>query len=280
VRTRLAPTPSGYLHLGNAVNFQLVSWLAEQEGAEVVLRIDDVDATRHRPEYVDDIFDVLEWMGISWDRGPRSREEFDAHFSLGRRTAHYRAALDRAQAGGLEAYACSCSRSAQRGVPTGGCAARCRDSQLTFEPGATSLRVHVPRGTVVSVEGRPVHVDREIGDFVVWRRDDMPAYHLASVVEDQENGITHVVRGHDLRPSTAAQLFLARPLEATAFASAVFLHHPLVADEQGRKLSKSQLTTGSPLECTAATRRRIHDLAAELAEPLGIQPGGMRARPV
>jgi glutamyl/glutaminyl-tRNA synthetase len=277
VITRLAPTPSGYVHLGNAVNFQLVSWLAEQEGGDVVLRVDDTDASRHRPEYVDDIFDVLEWMCVSWDRGPRSREEFDSHFSLGRRTAHYRTALDRALADGLQTYACSCSRSAQRGVPTGGCAARCRDSQLTLEPGVTSLRVHVPRGTVVSIEGRPVHVDRELGDFVVWRRDDLPAYHLASVVEDQENGITHVVRGDDLRPSTAAQLFLARPLGAAAFASAVFLHHPLVTDEQGRKLSKSQLAAGPPLDRTAATRRRIHDLAAELAQPLGIQPRGIRA---
>jgi len=121
VITRLAPTPSGYLHFGNAVNFQLVAWLAERQGGDVVLRIDDLDRSRYRSQYVDDILDMIAWMGIPVARGPRTRAEVEAALTLDGRGDRVRAALDTARENGLEVYACVCSRSAVRGVPVGGC---------------------------------------------------------------------------------------------------------------------------------------------------------------
>ena len=268
--TRLAPTPSGFLHLGNAVNFQLIAWLAASKEGEVVLRIDDMDAPRYRPEYVDDVFDLLDWMGIAWHRGPRTRGEFETEHSLTHRTAHYRSALDRVRDNGLECYACSCTRSSIAGVPTGGCSGGCRAAQRHLETGVTALRLHVPVGTVIPVQGRDVHLADAVGDFVVWRRDGLPAYHLACVVEDEALATTHVVRGEDLRESTAAQLFLARHLGADAFLSAEFLHHPLLTDEGGRKLSKSQLSGGEPLARSRHMLARIHAAAAALAPTVGI----------
>ncbi|MHB1211957.1 MAG: glutamate--tRNA ligase family protein, partial [Candidatus Nanopelagicales bacterium] len=96
MRTRFAPTPSGYLHEGNAVNAVLTSWLAQQVGADIALRIDDVDATRFRREFIDDILAVLAWLDVPWSLGPRTAAEFDDHHSQRARTARYREELDAA----------------------------------------------------------------------------------------------------------------------------------------------------------------------------------------
>lgn len=258
--TRFAPTPSGYLHIGNAVNAQLVAWLAAAHDGTVALRIDDMDAARCRPEYVEDVFEVLGWLGIDWQLGPRDPNDLDANHSLQRRTEYYRAELWAAAGRGLELYACRCSRSQLGGPPTGGCPGGCRQASLEYVAGETALRAHVP-----------VHVCPEIGDAVLWRRDDLPAYHLASVVEDRDLGVTHVVRGDDLRASTAIQLFLAPYLDAVGLTRAHVLHHALLTDADGAKLSKSTLGAG-PMRRTRALRRAIADAAAEAGARVGISP--------
>ena len=266
--TRIAPTPSGFLHLGNAVDFRLVYGLARTNDGAIALRIDDMDATLARAEYVDYVFDVLTWLDIDWTIGPRDRADFEANHAQSRRTDYFRAELDAAVDRGLAVYVCTCSRSMQKGVPTGGCVGRCWERVMPLEPGTAALRVRVPRGTVIDVGDRVVHLDERMGDFVVWRRDDLPAYQLASVVLDRDLGVTHVVRGIDLIDSTAAQVFLAPFLDATPFADATFLHHQLVTGPDDAKLSKSRHAPA--IDRSPTSRQLVDYLAARLGEPLGI----------
>lgn len=275
--TRFAPTPSGYLHRGNAANALLVSWLATAMGGTLALRIDDHDQARVRPEYVDDIFGLLAWLDIDWHLGPADRAELNARWTTRLRVERYRRALEHAVEEGLPVYACACSRSAQRGPATGGCSGGCRGRGLPLEPGRSALRVAVPTDTVVDAGGVPVALAEQVGDFVVWRRDDLPAYQLASVVDDQDLGVTDVVRGADLIPSTAAQLLLAPFLKADAFTQARFWHHALLASPDGTKLSKSQEENGAPLPRSDRERTAIEHLAAELGASLSIGPPGEQA---
>ena len=239
---RLAPTPSGFLHAGNRHNFALTADLARELGAPLALRIDDADAARYRREYAEDIFRTLRAMDIEWQIGPADVEDFEEHWSQRRRTDHYRAELIAAQDHGLLTYACSCSRTQQRGAASGGCSGGCRDRDLTWEPGVTAVRVVVPVGMTVHVGEREVRLDEAMGDFIVWRRDDLPAYQLVSVVEDRDLRTTHIVRGIDLLESTAAQIFLAASVDAPNVAEATYVHHELITDEWGGKLSKSTMS--------------------------------------
>lgn len=258
--TRFAPTPSGYLHVGNAVNAQLVAWLAAADEGVIALRVDDMDAARYRSEYVDDVFDVLSWLGVEWQLGPTSTADFEAHHSLRQRTEYYRSELRAAADRGLELYACRCSRSQLAGPPTGGCPGGCREAGHAYGVGESAIRACVP-----------ADVCPEIGDVVLWRRDDLPAYHLASVIEDRDLGVTHVVRGEDLRPSTAIQLHLANYLDAARFTAARFVHHGLLTDETGAKLSKSVLESG-PMRRTPELREAVAQQALEIGARVGITP--------
>jgi glutamyl/glutaminyl-tRNA synthetase len=239
--TRLAPTPSGFLHAGNRWNFQLTARIAAEVGADLALRIDDADASRYRREYAEDIFATLDDMGIDWTIGPRDVNEFEEAWSQRSRTDYYRRQLTAAIDAGLPVYACTCSRTRQQGPATGGCAGRCRTRDLGHEPGVTALRVAVDTGTEVSLGDMTIPLDVDMGDFIVWRRDDLPAYQLISVVEDRDLGVTHIVRGEDLLISSATQIHLAPWLGADNVVRATYRHHGLVTDTSGAKLSKSTL---------------------------------------
>ena len=245
---RLAPTPSGFLHAGNRHNFALTADLARELGAPLALRIDDADAVRYRREYAEDIFRTLHEMGIEWQIGPVDVDDFEEHWSQRHRINHYRAELLAAQDRGLVTYACSCSRSEQRGVAMGGCVGACRERELSWEPGHTTLRVLVPSRTTIAVGESRVRLDEAMGDFVIWRRDDLPAYQLVSVVEDRDLRTTHIVRGRDLLESSAAQIFLAESVNAPNVVAATYVHHELLTNDQGDKLSKSTLSMSTPHE--------------------------------
>lgn len=263
--TRIAPTPSGYLHAGNAVNFLLTAWLARQRRGRLLLRIDDMDATRVRAAYLEDVFRVVEWLGIGIDAGPSDVAEFSRDYSMAGRTDYYRAELDR-----LDWYACDCSR---RDLASGH-VQDCELRHLELREGLTAARVRVPRPCRVPVPGAgAVDVAAEMGDFVVWRRDGLAAYQLASVVEDRDLGVNALVRGEDLVASTAAQLFLAPSLGAEQFAQAEFRHHGLLAGPDGGKLSKSAGRQGSSIAGDAAMLRLILAEARMLAPAVGIEPG-------
>lgn len=229
VRSRLAPTPSGFLHAGNAVNFVITAALTRGLGGDLRLRIDDLDTERVRPEYIEDIFATLAWLGIVPDCGPKNAAEAD-EFSQERRISRYDEMIRMLVATG-RVYGCTCSRGEiqQR---TGGLSydGYCREANNPLNPG--TLRFRLDSGT---------------GDPVIRRRDGLPAYHIASLADDIDYGINLIVRGEDLRSSTEIQLAIAQALGVVAlgFSNARFFHHPLLKRDDGEKFSKSQ--ADSPL---------------------------------
>lgn len=307
--TRLAPTPSGFLHLGNVAHLILTAWWARAEHGRLLLRIDDFDTARERPEYLADVFDTLDWLDIRPDAGPAGPDDFRAHWSMRLRTDTFRDAARRLHVDQPDVvFACGCSR---RELRDGFCVAGCRTAGAALLAGRNALRLHVPAGlTVLSpaaaspvasspAPGRSVGLDRldrldrrgppvstgstdapqagEVwpvppGDHVLWRRDDLPAYHLGSVLVDEELGVTGVLRGADLLPSSALQLHLAGLIPAPGFAAADLRHHALVSDPGGGKLSKSAGAQAVPLARTDALREHVEHIAAELGAPLGIGP--------
>lgn len=238
VISRLAPTPSGYLHLGNALNF-LITWhFVRSRQGTLILRIDDADSTRTRPQYIEDIFRTLEWLGVDWDLGPSGPDDFQNRYSQRAQKEKYWQAI-----GALaRVYNCQCSRKTIR-AKFGSTVYRgsCRDRELPFVPGTTARRIVVDRPLLEN--GRPIDLGQTIGDFVLWTRDDTPAYQLVSLVEDESHQVTHIFRGEDLLISTRAQKYLAQELGYSSFLQAVVMHHELILDSQGGKLSKSQDST-------------------------------------
>lgn len=236
---RLAPTPSGYLHLGNAVNFVLTWLLVRRAGGALHLRIDDLDRARLRRPYLENIFRVINWLGLDYDHGPSGPDDFLQHYSQLLHLPAYNQVLRRlAQRPGL-LYGSQRSRTNEAGeVPlaTPGAAWRAR------VPGGICLRFADGwQGTT------QVPLATELADFIVRKKDGVAAYQLASVVDDLRLGTTLIVRGLDLLPSTAAQLWLAAQLaETRAFTASCiqFCHHGLLTDSAGHKLSKSTQAQG------------------------------------
>jgi glutamyl-tRNA synthetase len=220
-RLRLAPTPSGFLHLGNAFNFSL-NWLAAhvcgdaiQPSATLMLRVDDLDNERKRQAYETDLFETLNWLSLSWN-GPVIYQSD--------RLSHYHEVLERLRASDL-LFACQKSRKDLE--PFGGSyPPEFRQQNLSLDAPDVAWRIKTPPGF-------------PLPDFVVRRRDGIPAYQVASFADDLQLGMTHIVRGADLADSTAAQRFLAEVLSEDKFLNIKFLHHPLIFDDTGEKLSKS-----------------------------------------
>ncbi len=249
-RTRIAPTPSGFLHIGNAYNFLLTEHLARETPASLRLRIDDLDALRVRDAYIADIFESLHWLGITPDEGPEDLAAQKSVFSQSRRLGRYNELLDKLVATG-RVFACTCSRKdlAQHGADSqyGGA---CLHKGIPLHTPGVAWRIETPR------DGATIHFhDRIMGDqmislwetqrhFAIRRRDGLPAYHVASLCDDEDYGINLVVRGADLLPSTAAQHYLASLAGLSCFGRETrFFHHPLLQDKGGRKLSKSSGST-------------------------------------
>lgn len=243
-KTRLAPTPSGYLHVGNVLSFVLTTALAERTGAAVLLRIDDLDRERLEKEYVQDIFDTLYFLGISWTEGPKNVEEYEKHFSQIHRMELYGIALRELEERNA-VFACTCSRAqVLRASADGTYPGTCRDKHLPLDtPGACwrlktdeqkILEVKTLSGSLIKTSLPPT-----MRDFVVRRKDGFPAYQLSSLVDDLYFNIDLIVRGEDLWPSTLAQLYIASVLNKNEFGNCTFHHHPLLLSPEGGKLSKS-----------------------------------------
>ena len=262
VVSRFAPTPSGYLHLGNAVNFVLTWLLTRQAGGTLHLRLDDLDRARLRPAYLDNIFRVIDWLGLDYDCGPTGPDDFLRHHSQLLHLPAYNAVLARlAQRPGLVR--------ASRRTRTGG-----SEAPAALDTPGVAWRTNVPPGTEIRfADGRPgaaaaVPLGALMPDFVIRKKDGVAAYQVATVVDDLRLGTTLIVRGLDLLPSTAAQLWLAGQLsETVAFNTAriAFYHHPLLTDAAGQKLSKSQQ---APLDAgvlaQAAGPRAVYEAVAGL----------------
>jgi glutamyl/glutaminyl-tRNA synthetase len=229
-KTRIAPTPSGYLHLGNVLSFALTAALARSTGAGILLRIDDLDRGRVSKDYVEDIFDTLRFLGIPWDEGPRDFNEYEREYTQLRRMDLYMEALSQLREEG-KLFACTCSRTqVLRDSPGGGYAGRCRDNGIPLDTEGCNWRI---RTEAAGREEIGAALPAEMTDFVVRKRDGYPAYQLTSVIDDLHYGIDLVVRGEDLRDSTLAQQFLAKVLGRGAFSEIHFYHHALLMESGG-----------------------------------------------
>ncbi|MFN4286350.1 MAG: glutamate--tRNA ligase family protein [Lacibacter sp.] len=245
-RTRYAPTPSGYLHLGNVVSFVLTAGLAQRFGARILLRIDDLDADRVRPEYLADIFETLRFLNLPWHEGPQTVQEQQTLFSQHLRLRQYYRALDELQQQNL-LFACQCSRSQLAAFAAeGGYPGLCEHQNLSLQQPGVAWRFKTPADGVAITMQLPGAAAQthsfplSMRGFAVRGKNGMPAYQLASVMDDAYFGVDLIVRGADLLPSSLAQLYLAGFLkEATGFRQAAFFHHPLLHDDAGQKLSKS-----------------------------------------
>lgn len=242
--SRLAPTPSGFLHLGNAVNF-LVTWaIVRSCQGRLHLRIDDMDGIRFRPDVLEDIFTCLDWLGVDWDTGPAGPDDFYQHFSLHKKKEYYRdrlQTLNRADKTGEHTFVCRCSRSSIKKASSNGLyPGTCRNAGLVFKPSFHAVRLKVESDTCIQINSQRIDLADTFGDFVLWRKDDQPSYHLASLLEDEEGGINFIVRGRDLLCSTAAQIYLAQCFGFSSFPACRFIHHGLILKDNGEKLSKSR----------------------------------------
>ena len=228
IASRIAPTPSGFLHAGNAYNFILTYLLTRSANGVLHLRIDDYDLSRYRQEFVQNIFDVLESLRLEYDKGPISVSDFERNFSFKTRSQRYESTLKKLK----EIYICECSRTTKNAYKNGIYTKICKNKNLEFIKDKTAIRLSVD-------EGDPLGklVAEQMGDFVIYKKDFTPAYNFASVIDDEDMGVNLVVRGEDLKACTLAQRYLAKRLNFS-FYDANFIHHKLLLKD-GKKLSKS-----------------------------------------
>ncbi len=234
VRVRMAPSPTGYFHVGSA-RTALFNWLfARQQAGSFVLRIEDTDALRNRSEHAAGIERAMRWLGLDWDEGPYFQSQ---------RAELYEAAIARLLAGG-HLYACDCTPElvAARNKATNrppGYDGYCRDRGLEAAPGRL-LRFRTPDGGSTTwtdvVRGEVTYENRSIEDFSVRKSSGQPLFILANVVDDGDMAITHVVRGEDHVPNTPKHLLLWEALGLGA--PPTFAHLPLLVNASRQKLSK------------------------------------------
>ena len=273
--TRFAPSPTGRLHLGHAYSAVIGQRRARAGGGQFLLRIEDLDQTRSRPEYVAGIEQDLRWLGLAWDGEPLVQS---------RRGAAYAQALEQLQARGL-VYPCFCTRSdiaAALAAPHGQGPTYpgiCRG--LPDDPARRAAEPHSWRldsAAALAIAGLPSWLEdgrtfaareTDIHDEILARKDAPASYHLACVVDDAASGVTLVVRGADLRPSTPVQRLLQQLLGLPA---PDYLHHPLVTHADGRRLAKRDLAP------TLAAMREAGVDGSALARDLatGLVPSGFR----
>ena len=269
-RGRIAPSPTGYLHLGHARTFWTAQQRAETAGGTLILRIDDLDGPRCRPEFTSAALEDLRWFGFRWQEGPDSGGPFGPYTQSERMPLNIEA-FERLRASGL-IYPCTCSRqdvlralsAPHEGDEEPLYPGTCRPPQPSVSQHpreGINWRFRVPDGETISFHDENLGEQRalacsDFGDFLVWRKDGFPSYQLACTVDDALMRITEVVRGADLITSTFRQLLLFRTLGWTPPA---FFHCELMTDETGARLAKRNdalsLRTLRESGCTPAELR-------------------------
>jgi len=280
--TRLAPSPTGYLHLGNALSF-LLCWLAARKNNGIVhLRIDDIDPRRSRREYAGAIIRDIAWLGLDWD----GEKIFQSS-----RQSRYKSALSALKNQGA-VYPCFCTRKELRslaGAPhredqgppyPGTCATLDKKTQkkLIASGKAYSLRLRCPDAPIAFediIQGQQLFTRQEYGgDFPIVRSDGVWAYQLATAVDDAEMGVNFIMRGRDLLTSTPRQIVIAQKLK---FPIPQYAHIPLLLDGNGERLAKRHKALSLALLREQGVRpERITGILAMLA---GINPMGFALAP-
>lgn len=247
-RTRMAPTPSGYLHAGNAFNFLLTERFARSTGSGLFLRIDDLDEERVRMHYLEDIFSTLKWLDIQWDEGPTDAEDLVSRWSQHHRVSRYLAMASLLEASG-DLYPCDCSRSSLAGRSQRREEHLCRNHPVDKPVMGSAMRLRIPVDCIVRIPligggEEPVDLSATMQDPVILQRESgRPAYQLTSLIDDLDTRITYIIRGADLLPSTACQLYMAQRMGLVNYGRIRFHHHPLITGNDGKKLSKSAGST-------------------------------------
>lgn len=253
-RGRLAPSPTGFLHLGHARTFWMAQERARLAGGTLILRSEDLDRSRCQVEFTLAAIEDLRWFGLKWQEGPDCGGP-RAPYSQSERLEVYRTAFEELWGRGF-VYGCTCSRqdvmralqAPHDGEDEPVYPGTCRDKNLdrnTLPPDTKmNFRFRVPDGEKITFPDggfgpQEFVAGRDFGDFVVWRHDDIPSYQLAVTVDDAAMGVTEVVRGQDLLRSTARQILLYRALGMPAPS---FFHCPLITDEAGRRLAKRHVS--------------------------------------
>jgi glutamyl-tRNA synthetase len=254
-RGRIAPSPTGYLHLGHARTFWTAQERVRAANGVLIFRNEDLDRDRCRPPFVAAMYEDLRWFGLEWQEGPDVTSmsgggPFSPYIQSERRN-FYLAAWEKLRDGGY-IFPCTCSRKELAQALTaphedhdeplypGTCRERKLDAVEFDDPAGVNWRFRVPDGeTVAFVDQRmgpkQYVVGKDFGDFLIWRRDDIPSYQLAVVVDDAAMEITEVVRGEDLVKSTARQILLQRAL---GLPTPDYFHCELMRDENGERLAK------------------------------------------
>ena len=290
-RGRFAPSPSGWLHLGNA-RTALLAWLrARAHGGTFVMRVEDLDGPRTRQEAVMGNLEELRWLGLDWDEGPDVGGPH-APYLQSQRTSLYEAALDRLTDAG-HTFPCYLSRkdlaeaaSAPHGPSAAGTIYGAAEKRANELSAPAKRAAGKPASVRFEVDHRQVRFDdalagpqtvdplAEVGHFVIRRSDGLFAYQLAVVVDDAAMGITEVVRGADLLQSTAAQLLL---YEALGLQAPRFAHAPLMLDASGQRLAKRR--GSQTLHEMRAAGADPTELVGTLAHGLGILPEPRKLAP-
>ena len=243
--SRLAPTPSGYLHLGNAFSFILTWLIVRRLEGKLHLRIDDLDSARLKRDCLEDIFIQLDWLGLDYDSGPQGPDEHLKHYSQKFRIENYLEALSSLREIG-SLYACRCSRKQYLAISEDGLYPKtCRNKNLDLDQPEVTWRFKsdsVPKSNKDSYGGvtDDQRFAKPLGDAVLLRRNGSTSYQIGSLVDDMIDQPNLIVRGADLYPSSMFQISMAEKLGWTFFSEIFFIHHSLLKDSTGKKYAKSE----------------------------------------
>ncbi len=274
--TRFAPSPTGYLHLGHVVNMIFVWGVARAVGAQIILRVEDHDRGRCRPEYEKALFEDLDWLGFTADLGLKSPDEKLSPFRQSDARSAYDGALSLLKSEGYNVYRCGCSRKdilsrqpQEEHAEELRYDNHCRDLHVD-ENSPHGIRVELSDEMIEChdlwlgpLQQRPA---QQCGDLLLRDRDGYDTYQGAVVADDVRQQVNLIVRGQDLTASTGRQILLARMLKQEKTAS--FLHHPLLMDRDGRKLSKRQLATA--ITARRQQQERAEDILGEACYLVGL----------
>jgi glutamyl-tRNA synthetase len=245
IKSRIAPTPSGFLHIGNILNFILTDRYTRERNGSLLLRIDDIDSDRVKDEYLEDIFKTIEWLGIIIDIGPSGVEDFKKNWSQHNKINRYQEVFNQIK----NKYPCNCSRKEIiTRTGTNKYDSFCKYQNIIPDPTKNNIRV--------------VSTNDQIEDFIIWKKNNTPSYQLSSLVDDIDYNINFIIRGNDLKESTNIQIYLSSLIEKNYFAKSKFIYHPLINDDTGEKLSKSTLTSGKPLR-ESCSKKYLYQLISK-----------------